>query len=254
MSYRALYKKSSLSHLVLFIMNTQLGDNPRANAADEYREKNDMSYIEFDFNTALTGVDSENGKFDERAFEEIAKKIRGYIMSQPSGDGISGMRVSRYGMHVDYEANATTRDKITTAVEASISWAADTLEGAFPLRENKVPTAVTTTHVQKPTGRTAVTARLKTNLYRRPIDEEESASVRKDLAAALVDLDGVREFRIGMDGVSLDISDDVTDPETAKKHIQELLQKFANDSDSPYLPFAKSTTVDIEWSVEPYMR
>jgi hypothetical protein len=217
------------------------------------RKKNTMSYVEFDFNTALTGVDSENGKFDEKAFEELAKKVRGHIMSQSSGDGISGMRITRYGIHVDYESNVTTRDKVIAAVEEGVAWAANTLEESFPLREDKTPTVIATSYVKTPTGETAVVARLKTNLYRRPFDDEESASVRKDIAAALVDFDGVREFRVAMNGVSVDFADSMTDADAVKQHIQKVLQSFADDVDSPYFPFAKSTPVDIDWEVTQYM-
>ncbi|MFZ1301828.1 MAG: hypothetical protein WAQ27_04635 [Candidatus Microsaccharimonas sp.] len=186
-----------------------------------------MTSVDFEFNTALTGVDSENGKFDEKAFDELAKKIRGHIMAQPSGDGISGMRIARYGVHVDYETTATTRANVVAAVEEGIAWAATSLEGAFPLREGKTPEAVLKVYIPKPTGRTSVTARLKTNLYRRPADKKQSASVRKQLTEAFVDLDGVTDFRSAMDGVSLDITDAVTTPELAKAHIHKVLQGFA---------------------------
>jgi hypothetical protein len=211
--------------------------------------------IKFEFNTALSNVDPENGKFDEKAFDELAKKIRGHIMSQPSGDGISGMQIARYGMRVEYESGSTTREQVISAVAEGIEWASSSLNEAFPLREGKTPTvSPEPAYVKKPTGETSIIARLSTNLYRRPVGEESRTSLRNEIAEKLVDLDGITDFEVAMNGVSVVISNSITSAEVVKQHIAKVLQGFADDVNGRILPFAKSTPVNIEWEVTVQMR
>jgi hypothetical protein len=204
--------------------------------------------LQFGFNSALSPVDKETGAFDEKGVHDtMAKKIRGHIMSQTSGDGICGMFIARFGMSVSYVTEATTEEKVVAAVNEAIAWTANQ-EGFFPLRGDKVPEVT----LEKPrekvfTGRVAVKADFGSDLYVHPVTQELGAALREKFAEELVQLNGVRDYRVGNNWVQLVVEIKLTPADAAKAHIQELLNKHAENKESEFLPFAKGQPINIEW-------
>jgi hypothetical protein len=207
----------------------------------------------FSFNTAFSGVESGDGKWEKEKHDTMAKQVRGRIMSRLSGDGIDGMTIERYGMHVHYYSNIISLDAVIDSVQAAIEWAVDHVEGTFPLRKGKSPTATPDIHVPTLIGQTKITAKLKTNVYQLNAERDDT---RKAIAEELAAIDGVRDLGVYIDAVTLTISDAVTTVETAKKHIRDLLDLRGGSSNyRNILPFAKDKTpLEIEWVIEPLMR
>lgn len=214
-----------------------------------------MSYVEFNFNTALSGVEPTNGAWEKEKHDTMAKQIRGRIMSQSSGDGISGMRIERYELRVDYEPAVITREQVIEAVQAGIAWSVENVEGAFPQRVDKTPEATLYTYpVKTPTGQTKVIAKLASDLYACPATDEQRQVVNEQIATDLLQFDGVRSFGIYINRIALTISDKVATKEIAKKHIEDLLNGYAQDPTSQFLPFAKGKPVEIKWNIYEIMQ
>jgi hypothetical protein len=205
--------------------------------------------IEFTFNSALSGVDTHTGAWSQKAHDELAKKVRSHIMGQPTGDGICGMFIARYGMNVEYIDKATSPENVVGAVNEAIQWAADQ-EDMFPLRGDKTPEAILDTHIPKPTKNFEVIAELSTNLYALPTTNEETQQLRLKFAKLLVRLDGVCEYSIYLDGAALTVDTTITTVEQTKEHFRNLFATHANQPDSAFLPFNKDKEVAIRWHVK----
>lgn len=209
--------------------------------------------IDFSFNTALSGVSPETGAFQEEVQSAMAKRIRGRLMSQTSGDGVCGLYVTRYGMTVEYVVDATTREKVIQAAEEAIKWAAENIDGAFPLRGDKSPMAYIKTDKKSYSGETIVIAKLPSDLAVYP-SASNWTSVIAGFAAELVKLNGVRGQDVYINQVELKIDTEVTTVEVAKKHIQQLLDSHASNNSSDYMPFESGSPVKVNWFTKEIMK
>lgn len=209
--------------------------------------------IEFSFTSALSGINPDTGAWLEKDHDAMAKKIRARIMSRPSGDGIHAMFIARYGMYAEFYTESTNADTVIEAVKEAIRWASNELEGAFPLRGDKTPEVIVDTKVPQPIGKTRITAALQTNLYAYPVNDEKGKEMRSKLAEELLQLDGVCGYTIYLNGAELTVRTAVTTVDDAKAHIQQLFDRYAQDKDSEFLPFANGVP-DIDWRVHVIMQ
>lgn len=212
--------------------------------------------IEFGFTSALSRVDSTTGAWDSAGHDVLAKAIRGHIMSVPSGDGICGMNIVRYGMTVNYLDEVITFDEVVTAVKNAFEWAVSSLSEAFPIRGTKTPRLIVETSAPKAPRviGMAITASLKTNLFAFPVDSEDGNRLRRSFASELLQFDGANGYTVYLDGVTLKIRTSITTVEAAQLHIHRLLTRHAQDKDSEFLPFTDGEMPEIDWSVEEITR
>lgn len=195
--------------------------------------------VRFDFNTALSPVREEDGAWERASHKAMALKIRGYIMSRPSGDGISNMIIDRFAMSVDYDLAVTTQENVISAVQEAIVWAASQ-EGFFPLRGDKTPTAnLNMDDARRPTSRVNLYVDLPTDLYPYPVTSEEGDQARSGIARDLVAIDGACGFGVRQRRIRLEIETSTLSVETARLHIVKMLNGYANSRKSPYLPFVR---------------
>lgn len=210
--------------------------------------------IEFTFNSALSGVNPVSGAWLEDEHKTMAKGVRAHIMSQPSGDGVCGMFIARYGMSVSYISEATSAAEVIDAVKEAVNWAAANMERAFPLRDDKTPGVTVDTRLPKKTDKVQITATLTTNLYAYPTSDDDGKALRSEFAAKLVRLDGVRGYVVYLDGVQLTIDTTTTSVAEAKAHIENLLKACASEPASEFLPFVKDQPIVIDWDVRNIMQ
>lgn len=207
--------------------------------------------IEFSFSSALSGVDPDTGTWQKDLQEAMAKKIRGRIMAQSTGDGICGMNIARYGMYVEYFSEIISFNEVVVVVREAIEWATHNVEGAFPIREGKTVDVTVDTKLptpRTPSGKMEITANLLTNLFAYPTTEDESKRLKALFATELLQLDGVVGYGVFIDGIRLTIKTAITSVDAAKAHMQQLLEKHAENKESEFLPFLHDDLF-IDWSV-----
>ncbi|MCI5108749.1 MAG: hypothetical protein MRY49_02780 [Candidatus Pacebacteria bacterium] len=91
--------------------------------------------FEVGFNTALTKINEEDGKFDEDEFLKQVLPIRGKIMQI---DGVCGCSIGRYGFDVVCVENATDMEVLKKSLE-EIFEKECVNEGFYPLKGDKEP-------------------------------------------------------------------------------------------------------------------
>jgi hypothetical protein len=208
-----------------------------------------ISTINFKFNTAISPISPDNGRFEKDTHESIAKKLRGRIMSRPSGDGIVGMWIERYDMSVEFHSDVTTIEQVEKAVEDGVVWIADSDERAFISRAEKVPRVTVEGYANLPTGVVLLEMQLDTNLYRYAATLEERAAIEAEFAREILELDGVVDLRIYIDSISLSIRTAVHSVSDFQEHIKSLLEKHSKDVSSKYLPYVTAEdSFEILWS------
>lgn len=205
--------------------------------------------IKFDFTSALFGVNPDTGAYLKEVHDELAKQIRGHLMSQPSGNGIYDVGVYRYAMEVKFYDNIIAPEAIIEAVDEVISWAFDTLENAFPFSNDEAPRAVRVVQRQpKDTNQVVIAAYLPTNLYVCPASTEAGEVLKSRFAADLLKCDGARSHWVQIDRIQLTIDDRYISIAKAQEHMQKVLDDAAN-TDGPFMPFNKKAPIQVEWTV-----
>jgi hypothetical protein len=213
----------------------------------------------FKLNTAFSPVDPETGKWmekeerwGEKSHDAMAKKLRGHIMAQISGDGLFNIYVGRFYIKAEYLTGRTTREKVLAAVEEGVAWAITHLNGAFPIRGDKTPTADLEDEAPRFSGEWIIKGLLvQTDLYRHTPNRESEAQLVSNFGAEIDEnLPGVRGWQVGINGATVTIDPKITKPEDARDYIRALFQKHASDEHSPYLPFVKFKEVVVKWSIE----
>jgi len=175
-----------------------------------------------DFNSAITGLPTENGKFDQQAHQAQILPLRGLIMQI---DGVSGVFIARYGVQIDYCDNIVTAKQILTAVQQAI----DTLmaiEGTslFPLRGEKKPTVTIDSSTQpKPTYRKMVIVRLPSDLTAFTKDNEVWQQLEALVGGHLAHHEGVRGYDVYLREVSVTFDTRLTTATAIKRHISRSL-------------------------------
>lgn len=213
-----------------------------------------MSSLEFKFSTALSSVNPETGSREGAKLEAIAKQIRGRVMSQQSGDGITGMWIERYGMRVEYFSDIITAKQVDEAVNEAFAWLIRENKDAFPLLpdpKNKVVELVTTgRHEGQPDTEASVEAIFRTNLYEYPASNAVRENIHEELAEELLQLRGVRNLTIFIDRLVISVIQELTSAEDVKSHIEKVLSAHAANPDSKFMPYIKNQPLYIAWNVE----
>lgn len=209
--------------------------------------------IEFVFTSSLTKPNPSNGAQDKGVLDEIAKMIRGRIMSQPTGDGISGMNIERHNVTVKFITEVTCPEAVIKAVEEGVRWASRSVIGAFPLSGDKAVRVIVTTHIPQPTSLVQITAKLPSDLYACPVNFEDENALVLELRTELLQFDGARDAGAGINGVSLTIDTDRADTNMARFHIRKLLDRYARQEESVFMPFV-TEPVYIAWDTIPIMK
>lgn len=198
----------------------------------------DQRTIKFDFNTAVTGLNSDTGKWDENVHNKAVAPLRGLIMQI---DGTAGCHIGRYSVEVNYMADVTSRAKIIREVKIAVRKAAE-MDGFFPLRGKKTPQA----RAPKPTKRTYDTwwvARVlfNTDLYTDRGDEVTTA-LRNNLLTHLADADGARRPGLTQRVLYVKFDRRKVEPEPLIAHLQRLVAKIMDERDAKgYFPYAEPT-------------
>jgi len=207
-----------------------------------------MSSLEIMIGTAFVGVDPQSGALDKAKLESIAKKLRGFIMSQPSGDGISGMWVERYRLSVDYESEIITREQVHEAFKNGLEWIAKEETEVFPLWDRSIPLNVKFGEAKLP-ALTEIELLLGTNLYAYTASNKKRKAIEKKFAKEILVIDGVVRLRVSIDRILLTIREEVNSSEVFQNHIQSLLEKHVADENSEFLPYDKGHAFLTEWTI-----
>ena len=207
-----------------------------------------MSSLEIMIGTAFVGVDPQSGALDKAKLESIAKKLRGFIMSQPSGDGISGMWVERYRLSVDYESEIITREQVHEAFKNGLEWIAKEETEVFPLWDRSIPLNVKFGEAKLP-ALTEIELLLGTNLYAYTASNKKRKAIEKKFAKEILVIDGVVSLQVSIDRILLTIREEVNSSEVFQNHIQSLLEKHVADENSEFLPYDKGHAFLTEWTI-----
>ena len=206
-----------------------------------------MSSLEMKLGTAFVGVDPQSGALDKAKLESIAKKLRGFIMSQPSGDGISGMWVERYRFSVDYESEIISREQVQEAFKNGLEWIAQEEAETFPLWDRSIPLNVQFGEAKLP-ALAEIELSLGTNLYAYTASNKKRKAIEKKFAKEILVIDGVVSLQVSIDRILLTIQEEVNSSEVFQNHIQSLLEKHVTDEKSEFLPYNKGQSFFAEWT------
>jgi len=207
------------------------------------------STIDYTFSTALTTVAVDNGQHLGDKIEVNAKLLRGRIMSLPSGDGIVGMWVKRYGMSVEFLNEIISAEQVSKVVQEGINWLAKNGDEAFPQQDEKAPTVTVETSTNVPSGIVSIEVQLNTNLYSYVASKAERDAIEEEFAKEILEVHGTVDLRVYIDSISMSIRSSVNTADVFQAHILSLLKKHAGDEDSKFLPYVKHETPQAEWSV-----
>jgi hypothetical protein len=213
-----------------------------------------MSSLELKFGTALTGVNPETGGKDVVKFEVIAKQLRGHIMSQATGDGITGMWIERYGMRVEYLSELITAKQVLKAVDEALAWLINSNKDSLPFLFNPNDKGIDYVsigrHEGQPDNEAHVEATFRTNLYEYPASNAELERLHEELRRELLQLRGVRTLAIFINRIFISVIQELTSAKDAKRHIKKILSAHAMDEESKFMPYTKHQPVDIAWNIE----
>lgn len=201
--------------------------------------------LRFDFNTAITAVETETGKFDENVHRQAVLPVRGKIMSH---DGITGCYIARYGVSVEFLDNVITSEKVAEIVQSVVDWAAT--NGLFSLRGEKTPTSTLDQPVTPPLRYIWAIANFDSSLIVYPpstkggTDTEAFNSATLPVAELITAIDGVSDFKVQLQGVAVQIDTRVTSTDDAIAHLKTVVQSLVGLT-GPWFPYLKSKKLTI---------
>jgi hypothetical protein len=232
----------------------------------------------FDLNTAV----SDARTTDEKAHAALIKPLYDRIMD--GRDGVLKCYIGLYEIKVTFVEAVISADEVRGIVEEAVEWAAQNVEGMFPLRGDKHPAIIKPERTSSPkTNKVAITALCKTSALKSTrllpyypsrtevngYDAVQAARETYPLRQAMTRCEGVQGCRIGSDGVRLIIDTDYVTVGAAKDHITRVLNGAKRSrpvrlfwacmstvtngrvSRRDYFPFIKDTTVlIIDFKVE----
>jgi hypothetical protein len=207
--------------------------------------------LHFTFNSAITGVSIENGKWSEVTHRHQILPLRGRLMQC---DGITGINIGRYEMDIEFLPNVTDAETVITVVNESIDWASKQ-EGLFPLRGDKL---IEATLEPSPTSALTnifkVTVHFGTQIMAFPVHNNEFDADKfwlktNQLARELAKLDGIVGCEMYLDAASLTFDTLLTDVEKVQAHIRAvLLQPLEEESN--LFPFANRHELRLGFTVQ----
>lgn len=193
------------------------------------------------FNTAITGLPEEDGKWDEQAHKVQVLPLRGKIMQI---DGATGSYIARYAVEVKYLSELTTPEAILAHVQRGIDWLMSNPDTTlFPLRGEKVPSV--TIEQPKPTAPSClktVIAYFTTDLTVYTKDEKLWGEIQSIVGAVLVNQNGVRGYEVHMGAVAITIDTHATSVTATKRHIRTVLDNLRDEGDMriAFFPFLET--------------
>lgn len=197
---------------------------------------NDTRKITFDFNTAITRLDPDTGKWDEKVHNEAVMPLRGLIMQI---DGVSGCFIARYAVEVTYVPSVTDQTLVIEAVQAAVL-KVSCQDGFFPLRGEKTPSA-TLPEPPKPTYDTWWVARVTfdTDLFV-DTDETSTAKVVGELITRLADADGARQPGATQRVLYVRFDRRQINPENMTAHLKKVITEIMEQrTNKNYFPFGE---------------
>lgn len=193
--------------------------------------------LEFQFNTAITGIDPSTGAWNEKTHNTAVLPLRGLIMQI---DGVSGCHINRYDMRVEYLPRITSMTKVARGVRAAVVEIADR-DGFFPIRGNKKPRAV----FQKPAKRTPTKCwwiaevKFGTDLFVAE-DKKTTQAIQKKIVAKLAKADGARDPYVNQRRAYVMFNPDVIAAEAMKSHVEKVAGKLLRHrAANGYFPFGE---------------
>jgi copper chaperone CopZ len=185
--------------------------------------------IRFMFNTPISGVSKEAGKYDVEIHTSLVLPIRGEFMQI---DGVSGCRIDRFGFYVEYFDEMTDSNTVIEAVLGIIAefGKRPTESGYFPLRGEKTPSASPV--LDKPViwrfKRVGVSMDSLTDYVTvgddpNKFDDAEFSRRVKPLAGKLGDANGVTEVKVAMTQVEVSFDSRITSFDQIRDHIMKSL-------------------------------
>jgi hypothetical protein len=192
--------------------------------------------VSISFNSAITGIPLETGKFNDTAHTDQILPLRGLIMQL---DGVTGMNIGRYGMKVYYLDEMTEPAKILKIVQRSINELMER-EGnrLFPIRGDKTPTAtIDEPEPSVPDYKQSVIARFDTDLTAYSADSEQWAETSAHVKSVLSSVDGVRGCGVYLREVAVCFDSRTITATDMKHHIGRVLRHLDTFEGRPFFPF-----------------
>lgn len=202
-------------------------------------------YPKYEFNTFFMTVDEKTGKYPTEKHDELARQFRAHLCNGVSGDGIGNVDVNSKGFDLHMETSMTTLAQVDAAVAQTMVWAAESLEGVFPLRGNKTPQATRINYnaSERSSTEVKVVAELPSDLFVFTPPGKALKKIQNKLAANLVRFDGVRAYGVWIREVILRVDTAVASTDDAKVHITKVLNA-ALKGDKDFFPFYDEETVE----------
>jgi hypothetical protein len=197
----------------------------------------DTKKVALDFNTAITGLNPDTGKWDEKVHNETVMPLRGLIMQI---DGAVGCFIARYAVEVTYVPSVTDRTLVIEAVQAAVR-EVSVGDNFFPLRGAKIPAASVPEPAQ-PTYATWWVARVTfdTDLF---VDREETSTTKivDDLTTRLANADGARQPGVGQRMLYVRFDERHTSPARMRAHLEKVVGEIMGEGrrNKEYFPFGE---------------
>ena len=212
---------------------------------------NDTKKVSFTFNTAISAVDGETGKWDEKAHNQLVMPLRALIMGRL--DGATGCHISRYDVEVSFLVNVTDTATVVERVQNAVDEASG-MPGFFPLKGDKTPAASYVEPAKPNYDNHWWVARVtfNTDLF---INEDEvlTQALIDRLVARLVRADGARQPGVDQRKVYIRFDQRQVAPARMKAHLEQVISEIMEErAEKGYFPFADPTFTYEEY-VTPYL-
>lgn len=196
--------------------------------------------VTLELNTAITGIDRDNGRWNEQLHNHTVLPLRGLIMQI---DGVFGCHINRYTIEVNYFTFVTDMATVVERVQAAVSKVAERDE-FFPLRGEKAPLA-TPSEPEKSTYDKWWEARVtfSTDLYTEPGLGKRNEELIQKLSERLVAIDGARDPYVDQRLMYIRFDKNIASPEVMRAHMEKLAGEMVAERMSwSHFPFATEPT------------
>ncbi|MGV9001475.1 MAG: hypothetical protein ACOH18_00755 [Candidatus Saccharimonadaceae bacterium] len=192
------------------------------------------------FNTAITGLSKETGRWDEKVHNSAVLPLRGLIMQI---DGVSGCHISRYAMKINYLSNIVSEKAVLRAARAAVHEADFFPEDdLFPLRGTKTPKIQRSKPAQQPIN-TWWVARVdfNTDLFVNN-NETQTAEITDELVGWLADADGARSPMADQRYLLVKFDHRQISPESLEAHLKKVVGRIMEEREGKkFFPFMTPT-------------
>lgn len=193
--------------------------------------------VTLDFNTAITRINPNTGKWDSDAHDKAIMPLRALIMQT---DGVSGCHIARFDVSVTFLPSVTDDDTVIQAVQNAVNEVSSQTE-LFPLRGKKTPTATP----GEPESRwLTVDVKFDTDLYI-GTDQQLTKSIVNELKVRLGKADGARKTFVSQRQLQISFNERQVSREVMSAHLQKVVESIMNDRQEvgyfqqSFFPFAE---------------